>query len=91
MEEIVDIVTRGGQNTCGTEVVYRVSVTRTRVLVRELDPATNGYIEIAAFDPSQEDAPAEYTAVKDEADTRYRVAMAEGVTSWQVFERVAQS
>lgn len=84
MEEIVDIVTRGGQNTCGTEVVYRVSVSRTRVLVRELDPATNGYIEIAAFDPSQEDAPAEYTAVKDEADTRYRVAMAEGVTSWQV-------
>ena len=38
MEQIVDIVTRGGQNTCGTEVVYRVGVTRTQVQVRELDP-----------------------------------------------------
>ncbi|MFT5651033.1 MAG: UPF0755 protein [Yoonia sp.] len=86
MEEIVDIVTRGGRNTCGTEVVYRVGVTRTQVLVRELDPATNRFIEIAAFDPSQDDVPPAYTAVKEETDTRYRVAMAEGVTSWQVLE-----
>ncbi|MFT6120906.1 MAG: UPF0755 protein, partial [Yoonia sp.] len=76
MEEIVDIVTRGGRNTCGTEVVYRVGVTRTQVLVRELDPATNRFIEIAAFDPSQDDVPPAYTAVKEETDTRYRVAMA---------------
>lgn len=86
MEEIVDIVTRGGRNTCGTEVVYRVGVTRTQVLVRELDPATNRFIEIAAFDPSQDDVPPAYTAVKEETDTRYRVAIAEGVTSWQVLD-----
>jgi UPF0755 protein len=40
MEEIVDIVTRGGASSCGTEIVYRIGVNRTDVLVRELDPAT---------------------------------------------------
>lgn len=84
MEEIVDIVTRGGQNTCGTEVVYRVGVTRTQIQVRELDPATNRFVEVAAFNPAEDAAPEVYEAVKEAADTRYRVAMAEGVTSWQV-------
>lgn len=86
MEEIVDIVTRGGRNTCGTEVVYRIGVTRTQVLVRELDPATNRFIEIAAFNPAEDEAPNAFTTVKAETDTRYRVAMAEGVTSWQVLD-----
>ncbi|MDG1866454.1 MAG: endolytic transglycosylase MltG [Yoonia sp.] len=84
MEEIVDIVTRGGQNTCGTEVVYRVGVTRTQIQVRELDPATNRFVEVAAFNPAEDAAPEVYEAVKEAVDTRYRVAMAEGVTSWQV-------
>jgi UPF0755 protein len=86
MEEIVDIVTRGGRNTCGTEVVYRIGVTRTQVLVRELDPASNRFIEIAAFNPAQDEVPSAYATVKAETDTRYRVAMAEGVTSWQVLD-----
>ena len=86
MEEIVDIVTRGGRNTCGTEVVYRIGVTRTQVLVRELDPASNRFIEIVAFNPAKDEVPSAYTTVKAETDTRYRVAMAEGVTSWQVLD-----
>lgn len=86
MEEIVDIVTRGGRNTCGTEVVYRIGVTRTQVLVRELDPASNRFIEIVAFNPAQDEVPSAYATVKAETDTRYRVAMAEGVTSWQVLD-----
>jgi len=84
MAEILDSVTRGGASTCGTEVVYRIGVTRTQIQVRELDPATNRFIEVAVFDPAVEDAPAEYLSVREETDTRYRVAMAEGVTSWQV-------
>jgi len=84
MAEILDAVTRGGASTCGTEVVYRIGVTRTQIQVRELDPATNRFIEVAVFDPAVEDEPAEYLSVREETDTRYRVAMAEGVTSWQV-------
>jgi len=84
MEDIIEVVTVGGQSTCGTEVVYRVGIARTVVQVRELDPATSRYEEIAAFNPAEEDAPEIYTTVKDAADTRFRIAVAEGVTSWQI-------
>ncbi|MDA5555617.1 endolytic transglycosylase MltG [Shimia sp. MMG029] len=86
MEEIVDIVTRGGASTCGTEVVYRVGVTRKLVQVRELDPATGSFVEVASFNPAEEEAPAAFDRVRAEADTRYRIAVAEGVTSWQVMD-----
>ncbi len=87
MESIVDIITRGGQSTCGTEVVYRIGVTRNQIQVRELDPATTRFVETANYVPGAEDIPpemlAEYESVRAKPDTRYRVAMAEGVTSWQ--------
>lgn len=88
MEEIVSIITRGGASTCGTEVVYRIGVTRATVLVRQLDPATNKFVEKARFDPAEDEAPADYLRVRGEADTRYRIALAEGVTSWQVIEEL---
>ena len=86
MEEIVDIVTRGGASTCGTEVVYRVGVNRLSAQVRELDPATDRFEEVVVFEPAEGAAPQEYLEVRDASDTRYRVAVAEGVTSWQVVE-----
>ncbi|MCR8825668.1 endolytic transglycosylase MltG [Pseudosulfitobacter koreensis] len=86
MEQIVDVVTRGGASTCGTEVVYRVGVNRVSVQVRELDPATSAFVERAEFDQGVDETPEIYTDVKAKADTRFRVAVAEGVTSWQVTE-----
>ena len=86
MKDIADIITRGGAITCGTEIVYRIGVTQLSNLVRELDPATSTYIEKAKFDPAAEEAPAEYLDVRDRADTRFRIAVAEGVTSWQIVE-----
>lgn len=86
MEEIVDVVTRGGASTCGTEVVYRIGVNRLSAQVRELDPATNRFVEKAQFEPANEAAPDAYTEVKTAQDTRFRVAMAEGVTSWQIVD-----
>ncbi len=88
MREIIDIVTRGGASTCGTEVVYRIGITAAEVEVRELDPATGRFVEIAEFDPAAEEAPEAYTEVRGRADTRYRVTLAEGVTSWQVIEEL---
>lgn len=90
MAEIAEIITRGGASTCGTEVVYRIGVTRLSNIVRELDPATGRFEEKAEFDPTNEEPPAEYTAVRDQADTRYRIALAEGATSWQVVEGLKQ-
>ena len=84
MEEIVDIVTRGGRNTCGTEVVYRVGINRVLVDVSELDPATNNSVDIVSFDAEDIEVPAEYAEVREASDTTYRVVVAEGVTSWQV-------
>ena len=54
--------------------------------MRELDPATNRYVEKAAFKPGVEETPDAYETVRDQADTRYRIAVAEGVTSWQIVE-----
>ena len=86
MAEIADQISTSGRNTCGTEVVYRVGVTRSTVLVRELDPASNSYEEVARFTPAEEPAPPAYSRVIEQADTRIRVAFAEGTTSWQVVE-----
>jgi len=87
MAEITDLITLGGASTCGTEVVWRIGVTETETVVRELDPAEARFVERARFDPAGEDArPAVYDTMLDRADTRYRIAFAEGITSWQVVE-----
>jgi UPF0755 protein len=91
MEEIVDIVTRGGASSCGTEVVYRIGVNRTDVLVRELDPSTQSYVRVAEFFPDvtgneATEVPDKYTEVRAAADTRFRISVAEGTTVWRVLE-----
>ena len=86
MQEIVAAITESGRSTCGTEVNYRIGVAQAEVLVRELDPATQTYAEVARFEPGTEAVPAEYTEVAERAGTRFRVTLAEGVTSWQVVE-----
>ena len=84
MHDIALIVTEGGRSTCGTEIVQRVGVGRTDTLVRALDPATNRFGLVARLDPEEGEAPPEYAAALEDPDTRFRVAVAEGVTSWQV-------
>ncbi|PIE09164.1 MAG: branched-chain alpha-keto acid dehydrogenase subunit E2, partial [Rhodobacterales bacterium] len=85
MAEIVDIVTRGGASSCGTEIVYRIGIASAEMQVRELDPATQRFETRAEFAPG-EALPEVYTRLRDEPDTRFRIAMAEGVTVWQVVE-----
>jgi UPF0755 protein len=87
MAEIVEEITGAGQSTCGTEVVYRIGVRVAEMQVRELDPATNRFTEVVAFEPAAGgEVPPEYQEIRAARDTRYRVALAEGVTSWQVVE-----
>ena len=88
MAQIVDIVTRGGASTCGTEIVYRIGVTRASVQLRALDPATSRYVEEASYDPAEEEAPEALVKAAEAGDVRFRVALAEGVTSWQVAENL---
>ena len=77
MQEIVAAITESGRSTCGTEVNYRIGVAQAEVLVRELDPATQTYAEVARFEPGTEAVPAEYTEVAERAGTRFRVTLAE--------------
>ncbi|MDG2231666.1 MAG: endolytic transglycosylase MltG [Paracoccaceae bacterium] len=89
MVQIADIVTRGGANTCGTEIVYRIGINKTMVQIRELDPATETLVERANFQQG-EDAPEVFTDVNARSGTRHRIALAEGVTSWQVVQSLSE-
>ncbi|MES0824010.1 endolytic transglycosylase MltG [Ruegeria sp. SCP11] len=86
MEQIIDDITSSGASTCGSEIEYRIGVTRVQTRVRELDPSTLEFVEVANFEAAEEEAPAEYAEKRQDADTRYRVSVAEGVTSWQIAE-----
>ncbi len=86
MEEIAGLVTRGGQSTCGTEIVLRIGVARNLIEMRRLDPATRVYEELARFDPAVDAVPQDYTDLRAAADTQYRIVVAEGTTTWQVVQ-----
>ena len=90
MAEILDIITRGGASTCGTEIVYRIGVNSAQIQVRQLDPATGRFEEMAEFVSGEEETPPVYTQISGQSDTRFRIALAEGVTSWQVVEEMKQ-
>lgn len=91
MEQVLGVVTTGGQSTCGQEVNFRIGVASADVVLRELDPATNRFVDVVKFDPAAEALPAEYLAAAEKPDLRYRVTLAEGVTSWQVVEALKRA
>jgi UPF0755 protein len=72
-------------------VNFRISVASAEVVLRQLDPETNRYVEVVAFDPALVAAPAEYLAVAEADDIRWRVTLAEGVTSWQVVDALKRA
>lgn len=91
MQSIVATITQGGASTCGTEVNYRIGIASAELVVRELDPATQDYVEVAQHDPAAGEPPAAVAKALGEADTRLRVTLAEGVTSWQVVDALSRA
>lgn len=87
-EEILDIVTRGGANSCGNEIVARIGVRSDRLDLRKLDVATGRYAKVAEVRLGQEDTviPDEIQSEIDEGSTNYRIVMAEGVTSFRAID-----
>ncbi|MFV0384766.1 endolytic transglycosylase MltG [Paracoccus sp. (in: a-proteobacteria)] len=86
MADIVGTITAGGPSTCGTEVTLRIGVRENTVLLRDINPETGDYEELARYVPGVAEEPAEIVTAQDKPDARLRVAMAEGVTSWQVVQ-----
>ena len=91
MEQVLTDLTAGGQSTCGREANFRISVAKAQMVLRELDPETNRYVEVASFDPAVDAAPVEYLDAAQAADIRWRVTLAEGVTSWQVVDALKRA
>ncbi len=91
MAEIVEAITGSGQSTCGTEVNFRIGVNGADVVVRELDPVSNRYQEVAKFDPATEAAPDAYVERAEDAAVRFRITLAEGATSWQIVEALKRA
>ncbi len=86
MQEINEVVTGSGRSTCGTEINYRIGILRAKVEVNELDPETSRYVELVSFNPAEDEVPAAYTEVREDPSVRYRITMAQGITSWQIVE-----
>ncbi|MGA0614705.1 endolytic transglycosylase MltG [Paracoccus sp. KR1-242] len=90
MEQVVDVLSAGGPSTCGTEVILRVGVRENAVVLRDIDPATGQMMEQAKYNPATEPAPEALATAENSADTRLRITVAEGVTSWQIVEALKQ-
>ena len=91
MEGIVGAVTGSGQSTCGTEINYRIGVNGSDIVVSELDPSTEKLTEVAKFDPVAEAAPEAYAKAAEDQDTRLKLTLAEGATSWQVIDALSRA
>ena len=91
MADIVEAITAGGPSTCGTEVTFRVGVRENSVVLRDMDPATGQFAELAKYNPATDTAPEIIAAAESRPDARLRIAVAEGVTSWQVVEALKQA
>ena len=91
MREVLGALTQGGQSTCGREVNFRIGVNVAQIILRQLDPATNRYVEVVSFDPAKEAAPTEYLDAAQQPDLRWRITLAEGVTSWQVVDALKRA
>ena len=91
VDEILSAITSSGRSTCGTEINFRIGVATANLLVRELDPATQSYVELASFVPGVDPVPDGLDEILANPSTRYRVTLAEGVTSWQVVEELKQA
>ena len=84
MQDILEAITRGGANTCGAEVNFRIGVNSHELILREVDPATGRFEEVADFVPGVDEPVPAYDRAVAQGGLRYRVTLAEGVTGWQV-------
>jgi len=85
MQDISNIVTKGGANTCGTEIVYSVGIVSTTIRVRELNPKTSQLEEKYVF-KSNDQQPKAFNSLVNDKSTRHRMVVAEGATSWRIVQ-----
>ena len=85
MAEISKRITESGVSNCGNEVIYRVGITSLKIEVRDTDPNTGKMAKVAEF-PLDEFANEKLNEFISQHSTRFRVTLAEGVSSWKVYK-----
>jgi UPF0755 protein len=86
MSQVLEAITATGKSTCGRDLNYRIGVTKSDVVLSELDLSSNDYREVARFDAGVDPLPPEYLEVSDDPALVFRITVAEGVTSWQIVD-----
>jgi UPF0755 protein len=91
MSEVLEAITSSGRSTCGRDLNYRIGVTKSDVVLSELDLASNSLTEVARFDAGADPLPPEYLEVSDDPALALRITVAEGVTSWQIVDALKKA
>ena len=91
MSEVLEAITASGRSTCGRDLNYRIGVTKSDVVLSELDLASNSLTEVARFDAGADPLPPEYLEVSDDPALVFRITVAEGVTSWQIVDALKKA
>jgi UPF0755 protein len=91
MSEVLEAITASGKSTCGRDLNYRIGVTKSDVVLSELDLASNTYTEVSRFDAGVDPLPPEYLEVSDDPALVFRITVAEGVTSWQIVDALKKA
>ena len=88
MAEISKRITESGVSNCGNEIIYRVGITSLKIEVRDTDPNTGKMAKVAEF-PLDEFANEKLNEFVSQHSTRFRVTLAEGVSSWKVYKALS--
>ena len=88
MAEISKRITESGVSNCGNEIIYRVGITSFKIEVRDTDPNTGKMAKVAEFlfDEFTNEKLNEFVS---QHSTRFRVTLAEGVSSWKVYKALS--
>ena len=89
MVEISKRLTESGVSNCGNQIIYRVGVTSLKIEIRDTDPSTGKMVKVGDF-IFDEFADEKINEFASEHSTRFRVVLAEGVSSWQVYKALSE-
>jgi UPF0755 protein len=91
MSQVLEAITTSGRSTCGRDLNFRIGVTKSDVVLSELDLASNSLTEVSRFEAGANPLPPEYLNVADDPALVLRITVAEGVTSWQIVDALKKA
>ena len=86
--EISKRITESGVSNCGNEIIYRIGVASFKVEVRDTDPVTGKMAKVSEF-VFDDNTDEKLNELISEQSTRFRITLAEGVSSWKVYKALS--